>query len=157
MFSLKSGEEIIKKTKPHPAAFLSSLMFWVGLTIFFLGIVEESVVTCVSIRFLLIGIGFSLMGVGYLRRVVAYTFYFTDKRIVSNYAFLRNLHREISYDKIIDVMVKQGVFGKICGYADVWMYGYSDQWIVGRMRGVSLGDSRIIENRAWKNKHQHNK
>jgi len=90
------------------------------------------------------------VGLSYLRRVSAYTFYFTSHRVVSNYSFLRKAYREIRYDKMIDVKVLQDLFGKACGYADVWMYGYQNGWVVGRMRGVRLGDSYIVVNKAWK-------
>ena len=154
MIPLTSGEELIRKTKPHSASSLSSPTFWVGLLLFLIGAIKGIVAFFDYIGFMLVGIGFGLMGLGYLRRVSAYTFYLTDQRIVSNYAFLRKANREISYAEMIDVMVDQGVFGKICGYADVWMYGYRNKWIVGRMRGVRLGDCRIIENKAWKNRDQ---
>ena len=38
MVSLNQGEEIIRKTKPHPSSFLGSPIFWVGISILFLGI-----------------------------------------------------------------------------------------------------------------------
>jgi len=152
MFQLEPEEEIIKKTKPHSASFLSSAMFWVGVLILFLSVASGLVAISIFTRFLMGGVSFLLIGLGYLRRVSAYTFYLTDRRVVSNYSFLRKAHREIYYDKLLDVMVEQGIFGKTCGYADVWLYGYQNGWVVGRMRGVRLGDCRIIVNRAWKDK-----
>lgn len=91
------------------------------------------------------------IGLSYIRRVSAYTFYFTNRRVVSNYSFLRKAYREIYYDKMMDVKVLQDIFGKACGYADVWLYGYQNGWVVGRMRGVRLGDSYIVVNKAWEN------
>jgi len=152
MFHLETGEELIKKTKPHSASFLSSRMFWVGVLFIFLGIVGGFVSVSNFIRVFAVGIGFLLIVVSYLRRVSAYTFFLTDHRVASNYSFLRKAYREIYYDKIIDVMLEQGIFGKVCGYTDIWLYGYQNRWIVGRMRGVRIGDSRIIVNKAWKNK-----
>ena len=152
MVSLNPGEEIIRKTKPHPASFLGSAIFWIGISIFLLGIFRESTITFDSIGYLLLGTGSVLIGVSYIRRVAAYTFHLTDQRIISNYSFLRKAHREISYKEIIDIMIEQGVFAKIFGYVDVWLYGYRKDWIVGRMRGVRLGDCHIIKNKAWKNK-----
>lgn len=152
MFKLESGEEMIKKTKPHSASFISSPMFWAGVLIFFLGIAKGPLANFNFIRMLLVGAGLMLIGFSYVRRVSAYTLYFTDRRVVSSYSFLRKACREIYYDKMMDVKVIQGIFGKICGYADVWLYGYQHGWVVGRMRGVRLGDIHIIINKAWKDK-----
>jgi hypothetical protein len=152
MFQLEPGEEMIRKTKPHSASFLSSIAFWAGVLILFLGVARGFVAIFDFTVVLLVGAGFLLIGLGYIRGVSAYTFYLTDRRVVSNYSFLRKARREIYYDKMIDAMVVQGIFGKTCGYADVWLYGYQSGWIVGRMRGVRLGDSHIIVNKAWKNK-----
>ena len=115
-----------------------------------MGIALELMKTFILFELLLIGGGLLLILLSYLRRVLAYTFCFTDRKVVSDYSFLRKRHREIYYDKMIDAMVQQGMFGKALGYADVWLYGYQNGWIVGRMRGVLLGDCRIILKRAWK-------
>src|SRR3990170_1646754 len=117
MFQLEPGEEIIKRTKPHSASFLSSTMFWVGILILFLGIARRLAAVSIFIRVIFVGVGFLLIGLSYLRRVSAYTFSLTDRRVVSNYSFMRKAHREIYYDKMIDVMIDQGIFGKIGGYA----------------------------------------
>jgi len=148
----KLAEETIKRTKPHSASFLGSPIFWVGMLSFALGIATGLATIFILIGVLMIGAGLCFILISYLRRVLAYTFLFTDRRVVSDYSFLRKVHREIFYDKMLDVMVEQGMFGKALGYADVWLYGYQNGWIVGRMRGVRLGDCRIILNRAWKDK-----
>ena len=150
MFQLEPEEELIKTTKPHSASFLSSPMFLIGVLLLLLLIPTGLIVRFAFIRILLVAIGLLLIGISYLRRVAAYTFHFTTKRVISDYSFLRKNHREIYFDKIIDVKVLQDLFGKAGGYADVWMYGYQDGWVVGRMRGVRLGDSFIIVNKAWK-------
>ena len=93
-----------------------------------------------------------LIGLAYVRRVFAYKFYFTNQRVISNYSFLRKAYREIFFDKIIEVKVIQGIFGKVCGYADLWLYGHQGGWVVGRMRGVSLGDCQIVINKGWQSK-----
>ena len=152
MVSLKLGEEIIRKTKPHPASCLGSTIFWVGISILLLGIFRELTIIFDLIGLLLLGTGSVLIGVSYIRRVLGYTFHLTDQKIISDYSFLRKAHREISYEEIIDIMIEQGVFAKIFGYVDMWMYGYRKDWIVGRMRGVRLGDCHLIKNKAWKNK-----
>lgn len=150
MFQLEPEEELIKTTKPHSASFLSSPMFLIGALLILLLIPTGLIVRFAFIRISLVAIGLLLIGISYLRRVAAYTFHFTTKRVISDYSFLRKNHREINFDKIIDVKVLQDLFGKACGYADVWMYGYQNGWVVGRMRGVRLGDSFIILNKAWK-------
>ncbi len=66
--------------------------------------------------------------------------------------FLRKLNHEISYDEILDIVVAKGLFANAFGYADVWLFGYKTEWIVGMMRGVRFGDYIIINNKAWKNK-----
>ncbi|HKZ40379.1 MAG TPA: PH domain-containing protein [Candidatus Hodarchaeales archaeon] len=150
MFKLEPEEELIKITKPHSASFLSSPTFLIGTLIIILGISRGLFPNHVVVRIILTGAGLLLVGLSYLRRVSAYTFYFTSHRVVSNYSFLRKAYREIRYDKMMDVKVLQDLFGKACGYADVWMYGYQNGWVVGRMRGVRLGDSYIVVNKAWK-------
>ena len=152
MVSLNPGEEVIRKTKPHPASCLGSVICWVGILIFLLGIFGQLTVNFDLMGLLLLGTGSLLIGVSYMRRVFGYTFHLTNQRVISDYSFLRKAHREISYEEMVDVMVEQGVFAKIFGYVDVWMYGYRKDWIVGRMRGVRLGDCHLIKNKAWKNK-----
>jgi Bacterial PH domain len=150
LLKLEPEEELIKITKPHSASFLSSPTFLIGALILIMGISRGLFPNHVVIRIALTGAGLLLVGLSYLRRVSAYTFYFTNRRVVSQYSFIRKAYREIWYDKIMEVKVLQDLFGKVCGYADVWMYGYQNGWVVGRMRGVRLGDSYIVVNRAWK-------
>jgi uncharacterized membrane protein YdbT with pleckstrin-like domain len=152
LFKVEQGEEIIKVTKPHSASFLSSPIFWFGILFLFFALPRGPLANFHFIRITLVVTSLLLVDLSYIRRVFAYTFYFTDQRVVSNYSFLRKLQREIYYDKIIEVKVLQGIFGKMCGYADLWIYGYQGGWVVGRMRGVRLGDCPIVVNKAWKNK-----
>jgi hypothetical protein len=149
LFHLDSGEELIKKTKPHSASFLSSPMFLIGALILIVGLPRGLIVNSLLIRILFIGTSLLLIAVSYLRRVRAYTFYFTNRRVVSSYSFLRKAYREISFNNLTEVRVLQDIFGKACGYADVWFYGYQNGWVIGRMRGVTLGDSYIATNKAW--------
>ena len=150
MFKLEPGERLVKKTKPHSASFLSSPLFWIGGLIFALGCLVRPLGGL--IRLILVLVGVALIGLAYLRRVNSYTFYFTDRRIVSFYSFLRKTDRVIYYDKMLDAKVMQGLFGKVAGYTDLWLYGYQDGWVIGRMRGVRLGDTQIILTKAWKDK-----
>jgi uncharacterized membrane protein YdbT with pleckstrin-like domain len=150
LFKLEPGEELIKTTKPHSAAFLSSPLFIIGALLLVVGVPKDFFTNVLFIRALLIGAGLLLIGVAYLRRVLAYTFYFTDRRVASNYSLLRKNYREISYDKTMEVQVVQDIFGKAFGYAEVWLYGKQNGWVVGRMRGVRLGDTYIVVNKAWK-------
>ena len=153
---LEVGEEIIKITKPHSAAFLSSPIFWVGAFLLIHWLPIGPLAAFAFIRFLIGGTGLLLIVLAYVRRVFAYTFYFTDQRIISVYSFLRRAYREIYFDKLIEVKVLQGILGKICGYADLWLYGHQEGWVVGRMRGVHLGDCPIVVSRAWQNKAESN-
>ena len=148
MFTLESGEQVVKKTKPHAASFLGSPLFWVGLVLFTLGLMTRS--WGGLIRVFLIVVGVSLVGLAYLRRVNAYTLIFTDRRMVSIYSFARKACREIYYDKLVDAKAIQGPIGKLSGYADLWLYGYQMGWVVGRMRGVRTGDCEIVFAKAWK-------
>ncbi len=150
MFKLEPSEELIKRTKPHSAAFLSSPLFIIGMLILIIGIPKGFFVSSLIIRSLLIGLGLLLVGVAYLRRVLAYTFYFTDHRVVSCFSFFRKNYKEIYYDKTVEVQVVQDIFGRAFGYAEVWLFGKQNGWVVGRMRGVRLGDTYIIVNKAWK-------
>jgi hypothetical protein len=152
MITLKPGEEIIRETKPHAASFLGSPYFWAGILIFLIGVFRGFRVNNNFISFILIVIGFLLIGFSYIRRVAGYKFYLTNQRIISNYRFVRKLDREVSYDEIIDIVVEKGLFAKMFGYADIWLFGYRKEWIVGRMRGVCFGDCVIITNKAWKTK-----
>jgi hypothetical protein len=150
VIELLKDEELIKKTKPHSASFLSSSIFWIGIITVVISIYGILVHIANLIVVSLLIVGFVLIALGDLRRVWAHTYYITNKRIVSHYAFIRKLHREIYLENIVDVKVEQGIFGKISGYTDVWLYGYQKGWVIGRMRGVHLGDCHIITNRAWK-------
>ena len=147
---MEPGEELIKKTKPHSASFLSSPTFMMGALFLLLGIPKGLFSNNLLIRGLLVGAGLLLIGASYVRRVLAYTLYFTDRRVVSDYSFLRKNYREIYYEKMIEVQVVQDIFGKAFGYAEVWLFGKQNGWVVGRMRGVRLGDSYIVVNKAWK-------
>jgi hypothetical protein len=51
---------------------------------------------------------------------------------------------------MIEVQVVQDIFGKAFGYAELWIFGKQNGWVVGRMRGIRLGDTSIVVNRAWK-------
>jgi hypothetical protein len=150
LYNLESGEQLIKKTKPHSVSFISSPLFWVGLLIFALGLLRIPLGGI--IRLSLIIISFVLISLAYLRRVNAYTLYFTDRRVISSYSFLRKNYREIYYDKIFDTKLIQGLFGRAAGYTDLWIYGYQQGWVIGRMRGVKLGDCQIVLTKAWKEK-----
>ena len=99
MFELQPKEELIKKTKPNKAAFLSSPTFWIAVLLIFIGL-TRGLQSFPIIRIILITAGSIGVLLSYIRRVQAYTFYFTNKRIVSNYAFLREAHREINYQNI---------------------------------------------------------
>jgi len=150
MFILQPEEKLIKKTKPHTASFLSSPIFWIAIIIILIGL-SRGLRSFPFIRILLVTIGSFGVLLSYIRRVHAYTFFFTDKRIVSHYRFLRKAHREIYYQNLKESKIIQGLFGKISGYTDLWLYGYQEGWVVGRMRGVSLGDTTIILTKAWQN------
>ena len=150
MFKLEPGERLIKKTKPHSASVISSPLFWIGGLVFALGVFARSFSGFIRLILLLVGV--VLIGLAYLRRVNSYNFYFTDRRIVSTYSFLRKTDRVIYYDKMLETKVIQGIFGKASGYADLWLYGYQDGWVIGRMRGVRLGDTPIVLTMAWKDK-----
>jgi uncharacterized membrane protein YdbT with pleckstrin-like domain len=150
LFKLEPGEELIKRTRPHSAAFLSSPWFLIGAILLVVGIPQGFFANGFFVRALLVGAGLIFIGVAYLRRVLAYTFYFTDRRVASYYSLLRKNYREISYDKTVEVQVVQDIFGKAFGYAEVWLYGKQNGWVVGRMRGVRLGDTYIVVNKAWK-------
>jgi hypothetical protein len=149
LIELLKEEELIKKTKPHSASFLSSSIFWIGIATVLVSVNFSLAYS--KFWFLLSLAGFVFIGLGDFRRVWAHHYYLTDKRIISSYSFIRKLHREVFFENIVEVKVEQGIFGKICGYADVWLYGYQKGWVIGRMRGVHLGDCHIITNRAWKN------
>src|SRR4030066_1498967 len=148
---MEPGEELIKKTKPHSASFLSSPTFMMGALFLLLGIPKGLFSNNLLIRGLLVGAGLLLIGASYVRRVLAYTLYFTDRRVVSDYSFLRKNYREIYYEKTFEVQVVQDYFGKAFGYAEVWLFGKQNGWVVGRMRGVRLGDSYIVVKKAGKN------
>jgi hypothetical protein len=150
LFKLEPGEKLIKKTKPHSAAFLSSPLFIIGASVLVIGIPRGFFASSLLIRGLLIGAGLLLIGFAYVRRVSAYTFYFTDRRVVSDYSLVRKNYREIYYDKMMEVQVVQDVFGKAFGYAEVWLFGKQNGWVIGRMRGVRLGDTYIVINKAWR-------
>ena len=49
---------MIKKTKPHSASFLSSPLFWVGILIFALGLVDGPLGGLIRILLVAIGVGF---------------------------------------------------------------------------------------------------
>ena len=75
MLTLKLGEEIIRETKPHAASFLGSPNFWAGILIFLFGVFWEFGANNIFVNYVLIVIGFSLIGFSYIRRVAGYKFY----------------------------------------------------------------------------------
>jgi len=150
LFDLEPGEQLIKKTKPHSASFVGSPLFWIGLLLFALGLVFRPFGGLIRLVLIIVGIGLIILA--YLRRINAYTLYFTDRRLVSYYSFMRKTPRQIYYDKMVEAKVIQGISGKLAGYADLWVYGYQQGWVVGRMRGVRLGDCEIVLTKAWKDK-----
>ena len=152
LINLRPEEVIIKTTRPHPASFLGSPYFWIGLCISIFGIGRGARIGFRFVGILLVIIGCLFIGFSYIRRVFGYKYFLTNQRIISKYRFLRKLSREISYEELKDTMIEQGIFAKIFGYTDVWLYGHRNEWIVGRMRGVSLGDWHIIKNKAWNKK-----
>ena len=83
MITLKPGEDIIRDTKPHEASFLGSPNFWAGILIFLIGVFWGFEVNNIFISFILILIGFLLIGFSYIRRVAGYKFYLTNQRIIS--------------------------------------------------------------------------
>ena len=149
-FELEPGEQLVKKTKPNAASFMGSPLFWLGLLLLLSGLALRPLGGLV--RLVLLVVGACLIGLAYMRRVQAYTLYFTDRRLVSHFSFLRKTYRQIYYDKMLDAKLVQGPLGKIAGYADLWLYGYQQGWVVGRMRGVRIGDCEIVLTKAWKDK-----
>jgi hypothetical protein len=152
VISLEPGEEIIRVTRPHTASFISSIYFWMGILLLFIGLSRRLSLNFRFFSLILMLTGILLIIFSYIRRVAGYRFYLTNRRIISDYRFLRKLHREVSYNEIIDIVPEKGFFAKVLGYSDIWLYGYRKEWIVGRMRGVRFGDCQIITNKAWKNK-----
>ena len=131
MISLEKGEEIIRVTKPHGLSFVDSVYFWLGGFFVLVAFSSRLRLNFGLFSFILIVIGLLLVVFSYIRRVAGYMFYLTNHRIVSDYRFIRKLHREVSYDELVDVVEEKRLFGKIFGYSDVWLFGYRKDWIVG--------------------------
>ena len=56
MFKLEPGEQMIKKTKPHSASFLSSPLFWIGILIIVVGLIGRHLGGLIQILLITIGV-----------------------------------------------------------------------------------------------------
>ena len=114
-FSLLPEEKVLETLKPERLAFFIS--FFAGGFFIFIGI-------CLSIVLhYLMGAPFILLGgiifVATIFYSRAFTYFLTNKRIVIYKKFITISTRQIQYDDISDVVVDQGIFGRIFGFGNV--------------------------------------
>jgi len=121
-FTPLADEKVLGTFKPEKLAFLtyfliSGIFIIIGIGVAYLGSVAASSLG------LLVGLFF--LGVGILGVVItlcylnAFRYYVTDKRIIVYRKFISISTRQVQYDDISDVVVDQGLFGRIFGFGNV--------------------------------------
>jgi len=114
VFTSMQGEELVKTLKPEKLAFLSyflisGLFLLVGLGLTFL-------FWMAGIIFIIIGVIGIIVTFFYLN---AFTYHITNKRIIVYKKFITISSRQVQYDDLSDVVVDQGIFGRIFGFGNV--------------------------------------
>lgn len=114
VFSPLPDEKVLKVLRPERLAFL-----WLFLAM--------GLLTAVGIAFLLffLPVGLFVTAVGALCLVAsffysgAFTYYLTSKRILLYKRFITISSRQVQYDDLSDVVVDQGILGRLFGFGNV--------------------------------------
>lgn len=112
--SLLPREKLLKTLKPERLAFLGH---------FVLAGIMLLVGSILLVYFWEFGVLLTLLGAIGIVAVIfysqAFTYYLTDKRIVIYRKFITISSRQIQYDDISDVVVDQGIIGRLFGFGNV--------------------------------------
>jgi len=132
VFSPLPDEEVLRVLKPERMAFL-----WL-----FLGVGVLMGLGLVFFRFFP-PVGLFLTAVGILGLLItffysgAFTYYLTTKRIILYRRFITISSRQIQYDDLSDVMVDQGIIGRLFGFGNV--IPITKSGLGTEMRGWQMG------------------
>ncbi|MEM2866780.1 MAG: PH domain-containing protein [Candidatus Hadarchaeales archaeon] len=132
VFSTLPDEKVLRVLRPERLAFL-----WL-----FLGM---GVLTAVGVAFLpfFLPVGLFLTAMGVLGFVAsflysgAFTYYLTSKRILLYRKFITISSRQIQYDDLSDVVVDQGIVGRLFGFGNV--IPITKSGLGTEMRGWQMG------------------
>jgi len=112
--SLLPKEKLLKILKPQRLAFLGH--FILSGIIFIIGLILLGYLWWLGILVTFFGIIGIIAVIFYSQ---AFTYYLTNKRIVIYRKFITISSRQIQYDDISDVVVDQGIIGRIFGFGNV--------------------------------------
>ena len=114
VFTPLAGEKILETLKPQKLAFLSYFLVLGFFTV--IGIIVAFFLWWLGLIFLIFGILGIVMTTFYMK---AFTYYLTNKRIFIYKRFITISSRQVQYDDLSDVVVHQGIFGRIFGFGNV--------------------------------------
>ena len=113
-FSPLPGEKVVRVLKPERLAFFA--YFLLAGVLLGLGLVLSRFYLPLGALFLALGaVGF----VALLFYSRAFTYYLTNKRILLYRKFITISSRNIQYDDLSDVVVQQGILGRLFGFGNV--------------------------------------
>ncbi|MEM3401708.1 MAG: PH domain-containing protein [Candidatus Hadarchaeales archaeon] len=113
-FSLLPDEKLLKTLKPERLAFLA---YFILAGIFFVsGIAVSTFFPPVGAFLILLAVVLIVALIFYSR---AFTYFLTNKRIVIYKRFITISSRQIQYDDLSDVVVDQGIIGRLFGFGNV--------------------------------------
>ena len=113
-FSLLKGERVLQTLRPERLAFLGYFIF--AAILFAVGVVISAVSAILGLVFIIIGAVAFIAVIFYSQ---AFTYILTNKRIIVYKRFITISSRQIQYDDISDVIVDQGIIGRIFGFGNV--------------------------------------
>ncbi|MEM3615328.1 MAG: PH domain-containing protein, partial [Candidatus Methanomethylicia archaeon] len=67
----------------------------------------------------------------------AHTYYITNERVISEYKFLREKHREINYQYLSDIIVEKGIIGRILNIGTVIPVSTAGLGLGGEIAAIS--------------------
>jgi uncharacterized membrane protein YdbT with pleckstrin-like domain len=108
-FTPLSGEKVLGFYQPHPLAFFRSY----SLGFIFLLLV---IIPYLGVFFLILGLIIIVLTYFYQK---AHKYWITNKRIIIVKTFLWRDVREIAYNNIVDLVVQQGIFGRIFNFGTI--------------------------------------
>ncbi|MFN4132897.1 MAG: PH domain-containing protein [Candidatus Hadarchaeales archaeon] len=113
-FSLLPEEELLRALKPERLAFLA--YFLLAGIFFIIGLISLAFFPPVGAFLLLLAI-ISIIALIFYSK--AFTYFLTNKRIIIYKKFITISSRQIQYDDISDVVVDQGIIGRLFGFGNV--------------------------------------
>jgi len=158
---LLSGEKVIARGGKHALTYFHGL-FFVFLSIFFIGLsmnLEEKygfskiLFTFRSVDFTVknavyalysLSIMFFVYGIYSFFQVSTWSSYIiTNRRFIRKFGLMKRVVTEMSLHDVLRVEVKQGVFGKIFNYGDIYVYDHS----YANDRVVMYADGKVVSDK----------